>query len=199
VKTTLTHRILIIDGHPDLRSERFVHALCEAYALGAKQAGHDVRVLKLAELKFPLLKTNEDFISGTPPESIQDVQADIVWCNHLVILYPLWLGSMPALLKAFFEQTLRPGFAFKTEPGAKMPKKLLKEKSCRLVVTMGMPSLFYKWYFRAHSLKSLERNILTFVGISPVRASVVGSVESMSAAKRAGWLERMRAYATLAK
>ena len=31
--------------------------------------------------------------------------------EHLVIVFPLWLGDMPAVLKGFFEQVLRPGFA----------------------------------------------------------------------------------------
>ena len=37
-------------------------------------------------------------------------------------------------------------------------------KSARIVVTMGMPGFWYRWYFRAHSLRSLQRNILKFVG-----------------------------------
>jgi hypothetical protein len=28
---------------------------------------------------------------------------------------------------------------------------------------MGMPAAVYRWFYRAHSLKSLERNILGFV------------------------------------
>jgi putative NADPH-quinone reductase len=58
---------------------------------------------------------------------------------------------------------------------------------------MGMPGFFYRWVFRAHSLKSLERNILTFVGFKPVRASVVGMVESPKPAGRERWLKRMDA------
>ena len=58
---------------------------------------------------------------------------------------------------------------------------------------MGMPALFYRWYFRAHGLKSLERNILTFCGIRPVRANVVGMVERMGQARRKHWLTIMNA------
>lgn len=187
-------RIVVIDGHPDIRREHFVHALATAYAQGAQAAGHEVRMATLAELKFDWLKTAEDFQTGSPPSAIHEKQQDLIWCSHLVILYPLWLGSMPALLKAFFEQTLRPGFAFATATGRGLPKKLLAGKSARIVVTMGMPALFFRWYYRAHSLKSLERNILSFCGIGPIRASLLGNVEGMAAAKRTRWLERMRAY-----
>jgi putative NADPH-quinone reductase len=55
-----------------------------------------------------------------------------------------------------------------------MGVKGLKGRSARVVVTMGMPSLFYKWFFRAHSLKALKRNILGFVGIAPIRQTVIG-------------------------
>ena len=51
----------------------------------------------------------------------------------------------------------------------------------------------YRWLFRAHSLKSLERNILRFSGIAPVRESLFGMVENVDAAKRARWIDRMRA------
>ena len=59
--------------------------------------------------------------------------------QHLVIFYPLWLGSMPALLEGFLEQALRPGFAIgKVESGTSW-KKLLTGTSARIVVAMGMP------------------------------------------------------------
>jgi putative NADPH-quinone reductase len=58
---------------------------------------------------------------------------------------------------------------------------------------MGMPALIYRWYFGAHSLKSLERNILGFVGIGPIRETLIGLVETRSAARREKWLEKLRA------
>lgn len=39
-------------------------------------------------------------------------QASIRQADHLVIIHPLWLGSVPALLKGFLEQVFHPGFAF---------------------------------------------------------------------------------------
>lgn len=186
-------RIVIIEGHPDPREERFVHALAQAYQNGAESAGHEVRNISIGVLDFPLLRTSEDFQSGEAPPAIRQSQESLAWADHWLILFPLWLGSMPAALKAFFEQALRPGFAFAAGAKGRLPRKLLTRKSARIVVTMGMPALFYRWYYRAHSLKSLERNILTFCGVHPVRANVVGMVEGMRQPKRKRWLARMNA------
>jgi putative NADPH-quinone reductase len=112
----------------------------------------------------------------------------LTWSEHVVIIYPLWLGAMPALLKAYFEQLLRPGFAFAAAKGKRFPQKLLKGRSVRIFVTMGMPSLFYRLVYRAHSLKSLERNILGAVGFKPIRATVIGNIEGVSNKKRRAFL-----------
>ena len=183
-------RIAIIDGHPDPAKRRFVHALADAYEEGAA-ARHEVRRIAVGELDFPLLRTAADWHDGTPLPAIAQAQETIRWAEHLVFLYPLWLGDVPALFKGFLEQVARPGFALGPF-GKGFPKKLLKGRSARVIVTMGMPAAFYRLFYRAHSLKSLERNILAFTGIGPIRHSVVGSVES-SDAHRSAWLHRIRA------
>jgi putative NADPH-quinone reductase len=99
---------------------------------------------------------------------------------------------MPALLKGFLEQVLRPGFATSKVQKGSSWEKMLQGKSARIVITMGMPALAYRWYFRAHSLKSLERNILGFCGIAPIRENLFGLVEAVSDKKRQSWLEKMK-------
>lgn len=187
-------RIAIIQGHPDPAGGKLCHALADAYAEGAVAAGHTVERVDVAQIDFPLLRTRADFYGGgTVPEPLRPAQEAIGRADHLVIVYPLWLGAMPALLKGFFEQVFRPGFAFDPATGAKGWRKRLVGKSARIVVTMGMPALLYRWYFGAHSLKSLERNILGFVGIGPIRESLLGMVDAASNARRARWLEKMHA------
>ena len=144
----------------------------------------------MATLDFPTLRTKEDFEVGVPPHSIREAQAVIRWADHLVMVYPLWLGGMPALLKAFLEQVFRPGFAMAYEAG-RMPKKLLTGKSARIVVTMGMPAFVYRWYFGAHGVKSLKRSILQFAGIMPIRDTLIG-MEGGDEAKRERWLDKMQ-------
>jgi len=127
------------------------------------------------------------------------VQDIVAWADHLVIIYPLWLGSMPALLKGFLEQLLRPGFAFEYQKSGGMAKKLLKGKSARIVVTMGMPAFVYRWIFFAHSLKSLKRNTLWFCGIGPVKSTIIGSIDGLTDRQRADWLDEMRGLGDVGK
>jgi putative NADPH-quinone reductase len=98
---------------------------------------------------------------------------------------------MPALLKAFFEQAFRPGFAVAT--GERGWRPLLSGRSARIVVTMGMPAFFYRWYFGAHGLKSLERSILRLVGIKPIAETLIGMIGTASGVKRKAWLDKLRA------
>lgn len=94
-------RITIIDGHPDPAPQRFVHSLADAYAGSAEKAGHQVRRIVLADSDFPLLRSAREWQEGRPCSTIIGAQDDICWAEHIVILYPLWLGGVPALLKGF--------------------------------------------------------------------------------------------------
>jgi putative NADPH-quinone reductase len=184
-------RILLIQGHPDALTRHFGHALEDAYAQGAESAGHEVRRVPVAQLDFPLLHSALAWETGTLPASLAQAQADMAWAQHIVLFYPLWLGDMPALLKGFLEQVARPGFAFKADGDNPFSQKGLTGRSARVVVTMGMPALLYRWYFRAHSVKSLERNILGFVGISPVMETLIGSVDKLNADAFSKWLAKL--------
>jgi putative NADPH-quinone reductase len=171
----LTKRILIIQGHPDPCERHFGHALASAYADGAQSADHDVRRIELSRLSFPLLRSAHEFYHGPPPEPILKAQSEIRWAAHLLFVFPIWHGHVPALVHAFLEQTFRPGFSIEIRAGAS-PKKLLTGKTARLIATMGMPAHFYRWFFGGHSLTSLKRNILHFSGIRPVRTTVIGGL-----------------------
>lgn len=184
-------RIAILQGHPDPGGGRFGHALADAYAAGARGAGHEVERIDVARLDFALVRSQDEWTRGAAPAAIAGAQAAIARAQHLAIFFPLWLGDMPALLKGFFEQAMRPGFAVDASKGAAMWKKRLKGRSARVVVTMGMPAIFYRLVYRAHSVKSLERNILNFVGIAPVRTTLIGTVASKSRKAHAARLDEM--------
>ena len=190
-------RILIIQGHPSRDQHHFGHALAGVYREAAGAAGHEVRQADVALLEFPLLREAEDWSKGTVPEALRTAQADIGWAEHLVIIFPLWSGTLPALTKGFFEQVARPGCAFRPRPDGKGLMPGWSGKTARVVVTMGMPA----WLFRlqgARGIRAFSRDLLGFCGIKPARTTYIGQVDGKSF-KPADWLDRMRRLGSAAE
>ena len=186
----MKRRILIIQAHPDPRPERYCQALAAAYRAGAESAGHQVETLTVAELDFKLLRSEAEWKEAPAPD-IQCAQEAIAAADHLVFVFPLWMGTMPALLKAFLEQVLRPGFAFDDQAREGFGGKRLQGKSARAVVTMGMPGPVYRWFFGAHGYLYFKRNILKFCGIKPVRHCFAGLAAAKDGKGRQRWLQRV--------
>ena len=190
----MVRRVLIINGHPDISPTRFCAALCDAYAAGARSAGREVRRLDVGALDLPPIRSAEDFVGGPLTPDVQRAQAGIVWADHIVVVHPLWLGSAPALFKTFCEQVFRYGFALPQPAaggGGRMPTGLLKGRSARIIVTMGMPALLYRLGFGAFGVRSFERGVLWLAGIRPIRRTLIGPVDG-PAKVRARWLRAVR-------
>lgn len=188
----MSKRVAIIQGHPDPAGHHLLHALADAYAEGASGAGHEVRRIEVANLDFPLLRTQPEFETGELPPALAQPREDLRWAEHWVFLFPLWHGTLPALFKGFLEQIFRPGFAMEYRNDA-FPKRLLAGRSARIVVTMGMPALLYRWYFGAYGVRSFTRSMLSFAGIRPVRKNLYG-LTFADDRKRARWIEQMRGH-----
>ena len=182
-------KILVINGNPDPSTARFCAALAEAYVRGASLAGHQIRRIDVGSLDFPILRSQSEFTQTPPPCDILEAQHSVNWADHLVIIFPLWLGSAPALLKGFFEQVFRYGFAL-TQPG-EPPKGLLVGRSARLIVTMGMPGAVFRLVFGAFGVRALERGVLWLSGIRPIRHTIIGGVDG-TARGRLDWLKAMQ-------
>lgn len=188
----MTKRIAIIQGHPDPAGHHLLNAMAGAYAEAAARAGHEVRRIEVARLDFPFLRTQADFETGELPPALRQARDDMRWAEHWVFLFPLWHGTMPALLKAFLEHVFRPGFAMEYREKS-FPRRLLAGRSARIVVTMGMPVMLYRWYFGAYGVRSFERSMLGFAGIKPIRESFYG-LTLADDKKRARWIEEMREH-----
>ena len=100
---------------------------------------------------------------------------------------------MPALLKGFLEQVLRPAFMTGGAEAGSSWKTALKGPVFAHRHHHGHAGAFvYRWYFGAHSLKSLKRSILSLVGIGPNRHTLIGMIEGLRDGKRAAWIDAMR-------
>jgi putative NADPH-quinone reductase len=183
--------IALIQGHPDPEGNHFCHALAHAYVKGAESKGHDIKLVEIAQIEFPILRTQADFVQGETPATIKQAQNIIQTAEHLVLIYPLWLGTMPAYLKAFLEQVFRPDFVANGPSNVKPWERLVTEKTAHIVITMGMRDFVYRSYFLTKGIDSLEGKILAFSGINAIQETLIGGVESISDAERKQWLDKM--------
>lgn len=172
----MSKRILVINGHPDTRPERFCSALTAAYVESAAGAGHTMRRIDVGALRFPFLVKFEDFQVAPTDADIVKAQADIAWAEHLVFIHPLWLGAAPAMLKAFLERVACGGFAFDSGTAGN-PHRGLTGKSARVIVTMGMPALAYRVMFGGFGIRAFARGVLRISGVRPVRLTYFGGIE----------------------
>lgn len=186
----MPRRILIILGQPS--SNSLCAALARTYANAARHCGAEVRLLELGKMVFdPILHHGYEHPQPLEPDLLV-AQADITWAQHLVWVYPIWWGGLPALLKGFLDRIFLPGFAFKYRANSALWDRLLIGRSAELLVTMDSPPWYYRWVQRQPGHRQMKQAILEFSGIQPVRVHNFGPVVKSSDAMRADWIKRVR-------
>lgn len=182
-------RIVIIVGHA--QTNTYCEALGESYVRGAQANGHDAKLFVTSRMIFdPIL--HEGFKQVQPLEPDLKIAHDaIIAADHLVFIFPLWLGTLPAIFKGFLERVLQPDLVAPSQQGKLV--RLLKGKSARVIVTMGMPALIYRLWFGAHALKMLKRSVLRFMGVHPIRSIIYGNIEGVGQERRCKWLKDVEA------
>ena len=188
-------RILVINGNPDPSTERLTSALASAYIAGAQSTSHDVRRIDVGALTFPFLRAATEFAAPPVHPDIVAARQDFLWADHLVVIYPIWLGSAPALLKAFMEW-IACGEFFLATGGGGWPKGKLKGRSARQVVTLGMPAIAYRLFFGAHGARAFASGILRLAGIAPLRTTYFGGA-GISPNRSRKWLDRLHKLGTM--
>jgi 1,4-dihydroxy-2-naphthoate octaprenyltransferase len=180
-------KVLLILAHP--RKDSFCGALADAYLKGATASGAEIEFVHLAELQFDLNVTIAEPQDQVQEQDILKAKRLIEWAEHLVFVYPIWWGTMPALLKGFLDRVFVPGFAF-YEVVQDDYKKLLTNKTAQLIVTMDTPLFIYKAFIGAPGTKAMKIATLEFCGISPVRTMHCSGVKHSSAEQREKWLQQ---------
>lgn len=185
--------VLVIAAHPP--GESLGAALAEAYADQAQRLGHEVTHLNLNELRFdPVLRRGYRAEQALEPD-LKAAQELIRNAEHLAFIYPVWWGSVPAVLKGFIDRVFLPGFAFKYRDGKPFPEQLLKGRSAHVVATMDTPPWYFKWIYLAPGLRQMKKNTLEFCGIRPVKTLALGPVLGSNGQRREEWVGRIREFA----
>lgn len=177
--------VLVILGHP--RKDSYCAALAKEYIRGAKEAGVNVESLILADMRFEMSVVVPSPQYQHMEDDVLRAQELIKWADHLVFVFPTWWGNMPALLKAFLDRVLTPGFAFREiQPDAF--DKLLSPRTAQLIATMDTPVWVDRLFNGAPATKALTNATLKFCGVKPVRKMLLSPVKHSSVEKKEQWL-----------
>lgn len=182
-------KILVILGHPSASS--FNHALAQHYVKSASEAGHDVQLLELGKLTFdPILREGYQQRQELEPD-LQAAWQQILWAEHLVLVFPTWWGVAPALLKGFFDRLFLPGMAFKYRPDSQFWDKLLSGRSARIITTMDSPKIYNWLVYRNANIRSVRQATLEYCGIKPVSVTVFDRLRFADEKRRVKMLEKV--------
>jgi len=182
-------KILVINGHPTENS--FCNALSNAYKSAASNAGNEIVLLNLYELTFNPNLQNGYSKKEDPERDIVFSQEKIKWAEHIVIIHPVWWGSVPALLKGFIDVTLLPGFAFKYRQTGIFWDRLLSGRSAHIIYTTDTPIWIYNYFFHAPSVNQVKKRILGFCGIKKVKVTAIGPIRKSTKEFREKWIEKV--------
>lgn len=181
-------KVLVILGHP--RQDSYCGALASAYINGAEEAGVEVKSLVLADLHFEINVVVPSPQHQHQEEDLTHAQNLIKWADHLVFIYPTWWGNVPAILKAFLDRVITPGFAFREiQPDAF--EKRLKNKTAQIITTMDTPVFIDKLLNGASSINALSNATLKFCGVQPVRIMRLSPIKHSTADKKEQWLNEV--------
>ena len=173
---------LIIDGHPDARS--LTAELARRYA-----AAHgDARILALRDLEFdPSLRFGYRQRMELEPDLI-DAKRALAEAATVVVFTPLWWGSVPALLKGFFDRALLPQHEYRYSKLG-LPEGLLPARNGRLFLLADTP-WFLTPFTGLPAQTHVARGTLRFCGVRSVRTTRMLGVKDASPERIASWLTR---------
>lgn len=189
----MSKKIVVILGNPD--TETYSGTLADSYQAGAEDAGHEVKRWNVGEMQFdPILHKGYKEIQELEPDLLA-LQEDIRWADHIVVVYPNWWCTMPALLKGLFDRFWIPGFAFNFDKETKKLIKRLSGKTGRVIIVAGTHSPFRTWWQFGDFTNEIQHGILGFAGIK-TKVSAFGPCEKVDDTCRNNWAKEVTALGT---
>ncbi|MDQ0642955.1 NAD(P)H-dependent oxidoreductase [Microbacterium murale] len=172
---------LVIDGHPD--AESLTSSLAQRYVAGYGNA----RLLALRDLEFdPHMRFGYRQRMPLEPD-LADAKRAMREAKTIIITTPLWWGSVPALLKGFFDRALLPQQEYRYNSHG-LPEGLLKGRRGRMFLLADTP-----WYaapvLGLPAATHVAKNTMKLCGVRPFQVHRLLGVQGADDAKIARWLE----------
>ena len=193
-------KTLIVFNHPHEGS--FCASIREAVENGLEKGGHECKVINLDADGFDPVMRPKDLkafvTAGKIGERGLDGVDDLVlkymkklrWAEHIVMIFPIWWMTMPAMMKGFVDKVIFPGVVYKME-GGDLVSMLSELKQVTVITTMNTPQDVYKEMFGNSIEGSLIKGTFNKIGIHDIRWISLNMVKQSGDEKRWLWLDEI--------
>ncbi len=193
-------KTLIIYNHPHEGS--FCSAIRDAVIGGLDVGGHEYKVIDLDKDGFDPVMREKDLsafvqASRNPGKEIEglDTLVEVYvnkmrWAERIVMIFPIWWMTMPAMTKGFIDKVIFPGLVYKME-GGKLVSQLSRLKQVVVITTMNTPAAIYESTFGNSIEGSLIKGTFNQIGIHDIRWISLNMVKQVGDEKRWLWLDEI--------
>ena len=200
-------KTLIVHAHPEPTS--FNAALTETAVATLTAAGHAVEVSDLYAANFSATAGRHDFVGAADPDRF-DYQAEqrhavvngtfaddlrreqerVLWCDLLILQFPLWWFGPPAILKGWIDRVMAYKFAYDSEN--RFERGYLRGRRAMVSVTTGgtvdrfdADGLYGEI---APYLRPIEFGVLRYVGMEVAAPFIAYAAPRVPADQRRAYL-----------
>ena len=205
-------KVLIVFAHPEPKS--FGSRMLARSVEALKGKGHEVQVSDLYAMKFNPIASASDFSVRRFPDQLYydreqkyayqndtfatDIQGEIdklQWCDMLILQFPLWWFSVPAIMKGWIDRVFANGIAY--GGGQKLDRGGLRGRTGMLSVTTNCyPSMADTGGLLGDiqiNLWPLQHGTLAFCGLTVLPPFIGWSIQSVDDVTREGYLDQYAA------
>jgi NAD(P)H dehydrogenase (quinone) len=176
--------LLAVFAHPERTS--FTGAVLDRFTGGAREAGHEVEELDLYRSGFdPLLRGDDyaQFRDGEMPADVRAEQARVDRAEGLVLVFPVWWWSFPAVLKGWFDRVFSQGWAYDFTPGRS--RGLLADRPTLLLGIGGSRASTYRRYGYDEAMRTqIDVGMLGYCGLRDVQTVLLHEADDDAAARQ---------------
>jgi len=203
-------KVLIVYAHPEPRS--FGRALLDRSVETLRSCGHEVVVSDLYAMEFNPVATGQDFTQRRFPDALQydreqklasqrhtfvdDIQTEIdkvLACDLLILQFPLWWFSVPAIMKGWIDRVFVNGTVYGAG-GMRFNNGGLKGRRAMLTLTTGcFPEMMEEDGLlgqRDVILWHLQHGTFGYSGLDVLQPFIGWSIQYTDEARRSEYLDQ---------
>lgn len=195
-------KTLIVFNHPHEGS--YCTSILHAAEKGLKAGGHPCRIINLDKDGFDPVMRSKDLkafaMAGKDMDDallevdplVMKYKEDLEWAEHLVMIFPIWWMTSPAMTKGFIDKVIFPAVAYNMVKGRLVSR--LPVRKVTVITTMNTPSDIYKEMFDNSIEGSMIKGTFRQIGIEDVGWISLNGVKQAGQEQRIEWLIQVYEY-----